>query len=204
MLRVLTTLAPLSLASILLGCASGSDEVSVPVADVVVTAPVVTIELPQIDDSVEPVATTTEAVASSAAPTTTIDDVSTTAAPVTTARPATTAAPAASAAPATTAAPAATTAAPPATTGPTAATEAQGDDGYFRRGDEGPEVGLMQFKLSVLGYMATGSDSGFFDQATESGLRSFQADYGLGVDGVFGPLTGRALNAAVASINVDG
>ena len=62
----------------------------------------------------------------------------------------------------------------------------------------------MQLKLSVIDYLPAGSDTGVFDEATQRGLRRFQSDYGLGVDGIFGPLTGRALNAAVQSINIEG
>lgn len=92
------------------------------------------------------------------------------------------------------------TPAPTVAEGPPPATDGSPDEVFLRVGDEGDEVGLMQFKLSVLGYLPVGSDSGVFDQATENGLRRFQADYGLGVDGVFGPLTGRALNAAAQSV----
>lgn len=98
---------------------------------------------------------------------------------------------------------ASTDASPPETTAAPPATDAAQDDVFLRLGDESPEVELMQFKLSVLEYLPTGSDTGVFDEATQSGLRRFQSDYGLGVDGIFGPLTGRALNAAIQSVAVE-
>ncbi len=59
----------------------------------------------------------------------------------------------------------------------------------------------MQRKLAILGYLPDGSDNGIFDEATRAGLRRFQSDYGLGVDGIFGPLTDRSLTAASLSVN---
>ncbi len=99
---------------------------------------------------------------------------------------------------------ASTTAPPPETDVAPPATEAPPDDDVFLRiGDEGSEVGVMQLKLSLLDYLPAGSDNGVFDEATQGGLRRFQADYGLGVDGIFGPLTGRSLNAAVQSVDIE-
>ncbi len=147
-----------------------------PGADDVVTAPVASLELPAVSEPV-----------TSGAPIT--------AAPApTTERPTSSEAPAASTAPATTVAPAATE---------PAAETAPDDDVFLRLGDEGPEVATMQAKLASIEYLPAGSDTGVFDETTRAGLRQFQADYGLGVDGIFGPITGRALNAAVSSINVD-
>lgn len=153
-----------------------------PGADVVVTASVATIELPTVDEADAPAPTTDERPAT------------------TTSAPATTPAPVATQAPA----PSTTAPAPPETTTAAPAIDAPSDDVFLRIGDEGPEVGVMQLKLSVIDYLPAGSDTGVFDEATQRGLRLFQADYGLGVDGIFGPLTGRALNAAVQSINVEG
>jgi hypothetical protein len=116
-----------------------------------------------------------------------IEQATTTAAPVPTETPA----------PSTVAPQPGTTVAPPATDPPS-------EEVFLRLGDEGPEIGAMQLKLSVLGYLPAGSDTGVFDEATQRGLRNFQADYGLGVDGVFGALTDRALNAAAQSVNVEG
>lgn len=94
----------------------------------------------------------------------------------------------------------ATSAAPPATDPQPPPSDA---DVFLRLGDEGPEVATMQRKLASIDYLPDGSDTGVFDEATRSGLRQFQGDYGLGVDGIFGPITGRALNAAVSSINAE-
>lgn len=73
-------------------------------------------------------------------------------------------------------------------------------DEFLRRGDEGPEVASMQRRLIVLDYLAPGGDTGVFDGATADALIDFQAQYGLIVDGIFGPQTDRALNAAAASV----
>ena len=104
--------------------------------------------------------------------------------------------------PPTTDAPPATNAAPPETE-PTPApetTEGRNPD-FLRQGDDGPRVGLIQFKLVVLGYLPTGGDTGVFDGATNSAVLAFQGDYGLIVDGIIGPETERAISAAAESIN---
>lgn len=173
-LAVLATMATLTVATTA-GCTSGSDAVPVPGADAVSTTP---------DGPIK----------SSSSTTATTTPVTTDTTPATT-TPATTTsatAPGPSEAPPSTALPL-----PPATDPPVEVV-------YLRLGDEGDAVGSMQFKLAVLGYMQPGSDTGVFDEATDAGLRRFQADYGLGVDGVFGPLTGRSLNAATQSIAVEG
>ncbi len=56
----------------------------------------------------------------------------------------------------------------------------------------GDDVCALQERLLELGYDADRAD-GIFDVQTEAALRSFQRDYGLLVDGVFGPATLRAL-----------
>ena len=116
----------------------------------------------------------------------------TTVAPSTTTPPETTLPPTTSAAPETTAAPAESEA--PATAAPDPAD-------FLRQGDEGPRVGLVQFKLVVLGYLPSGADTGVFDSATNSAVLAFQGDYGLIVDGIIGPETDRAISAAAESIN---
>ncbi len=75
---------------------------------------------------------------------------------------------------------------------------------YLRRGDEGPRVQTMQEELIVLGYLSAGSATGVFDGATADALVSFQGDYGLIVDGVFGPETDRSLTAAALSVDPNG
>ena len=79
-------------------------------------------------------------------------------------------------------------------------TEGQNPD-FLRQGDEGPRVGLIQFKLVALGYLPAGGDTGVFDGATNSAVLSFQGEYGLIVDGIIGPETERAISAAAESIN---
>jgi len=172
--RIRTTLAPVGLAAVLFGCGSGTEAVPVPGADAVVTAPVASIDRPPVTETVP-------------TPTDPADAATTTAAPVVTEPPA----------PSTTAPPPETTLAPPDTAAPDEVI-------YLRVGDEGPAVASMQLRLSVLDYLREGSDTGIFDQATDRALRSFQADYGLGVDGVFGPITDRSLNAAAQSIEIEG
>ena len=71
---------------------------------------------------------------------------------------------------------------------------------YYRQGDAGPQIAVMQRKLITTGYLAPGSDSGTFDDATREALLKFQGDYGLGADGVFGPITNRSLTAAANSV----
>ena len=104
--------------------------------------------------------------------------------------------------PPTTAAPTTTvveTTAPPTTAAPT--TTAARNPDFLRFGDEDPRIGIIQLKLSVLGYLPPNSDTGVFDSATNSAVLAFQGDYGLIVDGIIGPQTERAISAAAESIN---
>ncbi len=197
-IRFVAAAAAAAMAIALAGCTSGSDAIPVPGADEEITAPVVSF-----DD------------ATAVTDTTQTDEIPSTASPEPVAAEPTpdSAAPTSAASTPTTAPTTASTTAPttaPSTDDPTEtgaeaapAPAAPDDDVFLRLGDQGDEVGLMQFKLSVLQYLPTGSDSGVFDEATESGLRQFQSDYGLGVDGVFGPVTERSLNAALQSVNVE-
>lgn len=57
----------------------------------------------------------------------------------------------------------------------------------LRRGDKGDEVGELQHRLGLLGYL-TRIDKDF-DAKTEANLMSFQFDNSLKVDGIYGPLT---------------
>ena len=68
----------------------------------------------------------------------------------------------------------------------------------LRKGDEGPEVEELQTKLIQLGY-SCGSDGadGDFGNNTLIAVIKFQKDYGLDDDGEVGPLTWRALEAAL-------
>lgn len=128
------------------------------------------------------------------APTTAPPDPSTTPAP--TASPTTAAATTTSAASTTTAAPA-TTAAP--TTDAPVATEPAGP--FYRSGDEGGEVAVIQLKLETVGFLDPGYTAGVFDAATNRAVLDFQGQYGLIVDGVVGPETERALTAAALSVS---
>lgn len=57
----------------------------------------------------------------------------------------------------------------------------------------GDDVLLLQERLTELGYNA-GRPDGVFGNRTEHGLRNFQRDYGLLVDGICGPAVVRALS----------
>lgn len=167
------------------GCGSGTDSVPVPGADAVVTAPADSIDVVRTTDTTDATGSTTATTASPSpneVATTEVASTTTSAPP-----PETAGEPGEPEAP--------TTDPPPATVN---------DDIYLSLGDEGPEVATMQRKLASIDYLPDGSDTGVFDETTRAGLRRFQGDYGLGVDGVFGPITGRSLNAAVSSINPGG
>lgn len=73
-------------------------------------------------------------------------------------------------------------------------------DGVFEQGDSGPRVRELQRTLSSLGYRdAVGRDliaDGDFGARTGQALREFQRDHGLKDDGIAGPATQRALDAA--------
>ncbi|HEY9475702.1 MAG TPA: peptidoglycan-binding protein [Mycobacteriales bacterium] len=56
----------------------------------------------------------------------------------------------------------------------------------------GDDVATLQIRLLEMGYDAGRAD-GLFGSKTETALRAFQRDYGLGPDGSFGPATMRAL-----------
>lgn len=157
-----------------IGCSTDAQPVRLPGADAVVTAPVVSVERPP---DTAPATT----------PATTIGEPTPT-------EPSTTVATTTQPGPAT---------APPDTTAPPGPQEESADDVFLRLGDEGPEVASMQAKLASIDYISTDFQSGVFDEATRRGVRRFQGDYGLGVDGIFGPITLRALNAAVSSINAE-
>lgn len=68
----------------------------------------------------------------------------------------------------------------------------------IRRGDEGPYVVECQQDLIKLGYDVgpTGAD-GKFGRRTETAVKAFQANSGLKADGIVGPRTWEALDAAV-------
>ena len=68
----------------------------------------------------------------------------------------------------------------------------------IRRGSKGTEVAYVQAILMDLGYdlQPYGAD-GDFGRKTEEAVKQFQRDHGLNPDGVVGPLTYDALEAAV-------
>lgn len=71
---------------------------------------------------------------------------------------------------------------------------------YLSKGDKGTEVEEMQEKLIACGYScgSYGAD-GDFGSGTDSAVRSFQKDYGLTVDGKFGPASKAKLDEVYAA-----
>jgi hypothetical protein len=98
----------------------------------------------------------------------------------------------ASTAPPTTAVPVTTTAPTTTTTAPPPAPEA---DGTLEPGEHGDAVTLLQARLSELGYWL-GTADGRYGQLTRQAVMAFQKAQGLGRDGVAGPATITALQAA--------
>jgi N-acetylmuramoyl-L-alanine amidase len=70
----------------------------------------------------------------------------------------------------------------------------------IRRGDTGPAVEEVQAALVGLGALAAVPQDGTFDEATDRAVRAFQQQRGLGVDGIVGPETYAALQAARHSL----
>ncbi|NND03446.1 MAG: hypothetical protein HKN91_11725 [Acidimicrobiia bacterium] len=66
----------------------------------------------------------------------------------------------------------------------------------YRLGDQGEPVRDIQDRLNALGYGRNRDDAGTFGPGTESAVRTFQAARGIGVDGIVGPDTWRAMVAA--------
>jgi N-acetylmuramoyl-L-alanine amidase len=66
----------------------------------------------------------------------------------------------------------------------------------FRRGDSGLAVAEVQAALVTLGLLTQLPAEPFFDQATDWAVREFQQNRGLVVDGLVGPETYAALQAA--------
>lgn len=59
----------------------------------------------------------------------------------------------------------------------------------LRLGDSGETVEKVQNMLSKLGYMNSGSSTGYYGEATENAVKSFQRTNGLSVDGSVGAMT---------------
>lgn len=62
----------------------------------------------------------------------------------------------------------------------------------LRKGDEGPEVQMMQLALTELGYLTSAAD-GNFGTGTQTAVKKFQSDNGLDADGIAGRMTLEAL-----------
>lgn len=67
----------------------------------------------------------------------------------------------------------------------------------LRTGDTGPLVLRLQYLLSYRNFLNADDMDGVFGSATETAVRSFQADQGLKVDGVAGERTWLALSAGI-------
>lgn len=67
---------------------------------------------------------------------------------------------------------------------------------YLSLNHSGSKVTELTRKLVKLGYLS--QENSYFDKTVEQAVRSFQRDYGLGVDGIVGPNTERKLNAAAS------
>ena len=59
-------------------------------------------------------------------------------------------------------------------------------DTYFSHGDSDPIIAVTKGHLGRLGYVVGAPDNAVFDHTFESGLRQFQQDRGIVVDGVLG------------------
>lgn len=66
----------------------------------------------------------------------------------------------------------------------------------YRRGDTGPAVAQIQATLTGLGLLPDGVDGQVYGDATDRAVREFQQRRGVSVDGIVGPETWRALDAA--------
>ena len=65
----------------------------------------------------------------------------------------------------------------------------------LKLGDESFLVNGLQTMLNMLGYLETEQITSVFDFPTEHAVKSFQADYGLRIDGIVGEETWAALEA---------
>jgi len=74
----------------------------------------------------------------------------------------------------------------------------------IRRGNKGADVIECQTMLTRLGYdIGKAGIDGDFGRGTEAGVKAFQKDQGLVVDGVVGPMTWDALDKAIAKKDED-
>jgi peptidoglycan hydrolase-like protein with peptidoglycan-binding domain len=63
----------------------------------------------------------------------------------------------------------------------------------LRRGDRGQLINELISNLTCLNYYS-GVNDGIFGSGTETGVRNFQRDHGLTIDGIAGPQTRNLLN----------
>lgn len=73
----------------------------------------------------------------------------------------------------------------------------RGDDGVIKRGDQGREVVAVQNRFRQRGWKI--DIDGVFGPGTETIVRKFQAEKRLGVDGIVGPATWKALWTATVT-----
>lgn len=72
------------------------------------------------------------------------------------------------------------------------------DEGTLRRGDKGEDVKRLQEDLLALSYdLGKWGADGDFGAKTEEAVKDFQQDHGLEIDGIAGPRTLEALEAAL-------
>ena len=84
------------------------------------------------------------------------------------------------------------------------ASQAALGDRTLARGSRGPEVTELQRRLNMLGYVV-GPIDGIFGRQTEAGVRLFQKERGLKVDGIAGPKTiGRLKLMTGQSVTAEG
>lgn len=89
------------------------------------------------------------------------------------------------------------------TTKPDPVPVAPGDamaDGLLMRGERGPDIKTLIENLAALGYY-NGTMDDIFGPRTEQAVMAFQKDHGLKVDGIAGPKTLAAVDAAMAKSN---
>ncbi|KEO82197.1 C40 family peptidase [Tumebacillus flagellatus] len=69
-------------------------------------------------------------------------------------------------------------------------------------GMSGPSVSALQTNLNTLGYYTYPSITGYFGTVTAQSVKDFQSAYGLGVDGIAGPITQQNIARALVKRNL--
>jgi peptidoglycan hydrolase-like protein with peptidoglycan-binding domain len=72
--------------------------------------------------------------------------------------------------------------------------EADQSEPLLKKGSKGNPVRRAQSRMTAAGY-DTGGVDGIFGAKTESGVKTFQGDQGLAVDGIVGPATWAKIDA---------